>query len=496
MPSSSSSCPTTTTTTVTCFKCAGRGHVQRRIKRPRNPADSTTTTTSPLPLLQQEGEEALVVVSHNDSGGRTAQITRPCHVCTGVGTLASRKKQQAQGTPGVVTPARRPPGFQVRGPLPPSPLAVHPEEGEALCCLTGAWRIFQPVGGHRYSTDDVVTAWVAGQEARQYFFPAAAEEEEGGLRANAEDVASSSSSSSSPSSTWEGEDLRALDLGCGLGSVLLMVCWQLPRLQYQGIEAQAASVERARRSLLVNGCADRATIHHGDLRDVVMMSSSSSSIPMASSFDLVTGTPPYFDAHGAPPPSNPLDPPTTTTSLAAAASTKTKSGKARPRPVTLPTAEDQRPCNFEMRGGVEAYIQAATVALSPQGLSVMCASDLPGVEARVVAAVAAAGLVLVRKVQVEPKAGKPSLFAVYTMCRPLAVEAYTHRRRRMVGTGGGEAKERRTEDTRLLRETLAVREATATTSSTMGNGVETVLHRRTAAYRRLLHDLCMPDNEV
>ena len=55
--------------------------------------------------------------------------------------------------------------------------------------LAGHWRIFQRMGGHRYSTDDVVTAWYAGKLCRDM-----------------------------------GKTPKLhLDMGCGLGSVLMMV---------------------------------------------------------------------------------------------------------------------------------------------------------------------------------------------------------------------------------------------------------------------------------
>jgi hypothetical protein len=58
---------------------------------------------------------------------------------------------------GVVTGTKRPPGWVAPGPQPANLGAVQPAKGEALCYLTGDWRIFQPIGGHRYSTDDLVT---------------------------------------------------------------------------------------------------------------------------------------------------------------------------------------------------------------------------------------------------------------------------------------------------------------------------------------------------
>jgi len=41
-----------------------------------------------------------------------------------------------------------------------------PQPGEDLCYLTGAWRILQRLDGHRWSLDDLVTAWVAAAACR------------------------------------------------------------------------------------------------------------------------------------------------------------------------------------------------------------------------------------------------------------------------------------------------------------------------------------------
>ncbi len=93
-------------------------------------------------------------------------------------------------------------------------------------------------------------------------------------------------------------------------------------------------MERARRSLYVNGCDDRVTIHHGDLRDIITILSEEQS------FDIITGTPPYFDVYGI--------------SKDQLPKTDPKSGihtKKKKLPTPVPAAVDQRPCNFEYRGG-------------------------------------------------------------------------------------------------------------------------------------------------
>ena len=130
------------------------------------------------------------------------------------------------------------------GPRPPG--GVEPEEGETLDYISGHYSIFQYSSGHRFSTDDVLTAWYATQ--------------------------------------WAPRVERAADLGSGIGSVALIVAWRLPGARMVTVEAQADSVRLARKSVRYNGLDDRFTIHHGDLRQFAPQER----------FDLVTGSPPYF----------------------------------------------------------------------------------------------------------------------------------------------------------------------------------------------------------
>src|SRR3990172_8119041 len=125
---------------------------------------------------------------------------------------------------GIIREPRRPPGWQPPGP-PPGCAADRPDlwprPGEDLCYLAGEWRILQRLDGHRWSLDDLVTAWVAADEM------------------GAEPPG------------------QMVDLGCGIGAVLLLLAWRWPALRAVGIEAQAASVELARRSLTWNGAEER-----------------------------------------------------------------------------------------------------------------------------------------------------------------------------------------------------------------------------------------------
>lgn len=233
-------------------------------------------------------------------------------------------------TPGVVRPARRPLGFVAPGPAPRAPEGPLPGPGEDLCFLTGDWRIFQRQRGHRWSLDDLVTAHLALREVRG------------------------------------SEVATALDLGCGIGSVLLMVAWGLPRARCTGVEAQAASAALARRSLAWNGADDRAQVLDGDLRD-------SAVLPEGARFDLVTGTPPYFDVRAG----------------------------------TVSQLPQRERCRFERRGGLEDYCEAAARWLAPEGTFVLCGAA--GQRARLFAAAERLGLHVARLVSVVPRAGKPAL---------------------------------------------------------------------------------------
>lgn len=138
-------------------------------------------------------------------------------------------------------------GWRRPGPVPPG--GVEPEEGETLDYLCGWFRIFQYAKGHRYSTDDVLTAWYGTTHAPRV--------------------------------------TRAADLGSGIGSVALISAWRLPGATFCTIEAQEISIRLARKSVRYNGLEARFTLHHGDLRDESVLANE---VP----FDLVTGSPPYW----------------------------------------------------------------------------------------------------------------------------------------------------------------------------------------------------------
>ncbi len=138
------------------------------------------------------------------------------------------------------------------GPLPAVPLPADllaPEPGVTLDAISGLWRIFQYERGHRYSTDDLLTAWYGTLKC-----PSAA---------------------------------RVLDLGSGIGSVGMMAAWRLQGAQFVTIEAQDISLKLARQSARYNGIEHRYKILEGDLRDEALLA-------QEGLFDLVLGSPPYF----------------------------------------------------------------------------------------------------------------------------------------------------------------------------------------------------------
>jgi tRNA1(Val) A37 N6-methylase TrmN6 len=135
-----------------------------------------------------------------------------------------------------------------------------------------------------------------------------------------------------------------LDLGCGIGSVLLMVADRIPSARAVGVEAQAGSYALAERNVEKNRLGRRVCVQYGDLRDPALldrMLQAEAAFGREAGFDLVTGTPPY----------KPLG----TASL---------------------SPDPQRAhARVELRGGVEAYLAAAARVLAPEGVFVMCAQD-------------------------------------------------------------------------------------------------------------------------
>ncbi len=241
------------------------------------------------------------------------------------------------------------------GPRPspePWPADCLPADDEELSFLTGDFRILQLRRGHRWSLDDLVTAWLAA-----------------------------TSRDGRPTH-------RCLDLGCGIGSVLMSVAWAFREARCVGVEAQDRSFDLVSRSLRLNGLTDRVRVVHGDLRAF----DDAGEAP----FDLVTGTPPYFDVRAG----------------------------------TVSGADQRGPCRFETRGGIEAYCEAAARWLAADGSFVVV--ETAREDRRVMVAAHQAGLGIERVIRVVPKVGKLALISLFVMRRgtvaaPPVVETLTVR---------------------------------------------------------------------
>lgn len=114
--------------------------------------------------------------------------------------------------------------------------------------LSGDFVIYQPDVGQRYSTDDMMTAWMA-------------------IKA----VENNSVS-------------RFLDLGSGLCSVPMIILWKFSEISGVGIELRENRRELGLKSLDVNGLSNKFKLLSGDLRN----------LELNEKFPLITSTPPYY----------------------------------------------------------------------------------------------------------------------------------------------------------------------------------------------------------
>ena len=131
--------------------------------------------------------------------------------------------------------------------MPGAPLQIEPHE--TLDAISGHFRLFQLRDGHRFSTDDILTAWYG--------------------------------------TTWCPTARTALDLGSGIGTVGMICAWRLPGAKFVTVEAQNDSVVLAGKSARYNGLTDRYEIREGDFREAGILGDDEK-------FDLITCSPPYF----------------------------------------------------------------------------------------------------------------------------------------------------------------------------------------------------------
>src|SRR4030095_10019062 len=139
-------------------------------------------------------------------------------------------------------------GWAKPGPI-PSGLDDVLGPDETLDAISGHFRLFQLRAGHRFSTDDILTAWYG--------------------------------------TTWCPTAQTALDLGSGIGTVGMISAWRMPGTKFVSVEVQPESVALARKSARYNALTDRYDIREGDFREPGVLNADER-------FDLITGSPPYF----------------------------------------------------------------------------------------------------------------------------------------------------------------------------------------------------------
>lgn len=150
--------------------------------------------------------------------------------------------------PGIcnVSPAFK--GWTKPGPMPDLGADVSVDSTESVDALSGHFRIWQLKNGHRFSTDDILTAWYG--------------------------------------TTCAPSVATVLDLGSGIGSVAMTAAWRLPHARFVTIEAQEISIALAKKSVAYNGLTSRFDLRLGDFRDTALADDER--------FDLILGSPPYW----------------------------------------------------------------------------------------------------------------------------------------------------------------------------------------------------------
>lgn len=259
-------------------------------------------------------------------------------------------------------------GWAKPGPVPPglgAGVAVEPHE--TLDAISGHFRLFQLRDGHRFSTDDILTAWYG--------------------------------------TTWCPTARTALDLGSGIGTVGMICAWRLPGARFVTVEAQSESVALAQKSARYNGLTERYEIREGDFREtpergqpcphepndfweladkaVRAPAQKPSVLRDDEHFDLITASPPYF-------------PP--------------EAGVKSEHPQKLA-------CRFELRGTVADYCTTASEHLAPGGFCACVFPTEPAQLARIKAGAKAANLIIVRRRPVVFRAGDPPLIALFGLMR-------------------------------------------------------------------------------
>ncbi len=209
--------------------------------------------------------------------------------------------------------------------------------GEAITldALSGSWSILQRKRGHRHSTDDVLTAYYA---------------------------------------LCHGPKTDALlDLGTGIGTVGLLTLFGLgERATLACVEAQEVSYALLLENIAMNGLSERVRPVRGDLR----------STEFDRSFELVTGSPPYWDVSWG----------------------------------IVPSDSQKAHARFELRGTVMDYALAARRWIDEGDRSRFVFCFPTAQRARALRAAHEAGFSAVAYRDVVPREGRPALFSLFA-CR-------------------------------------------------------------------------------
>jgi tRNA1(Val) A37 N6-methylase TrmN6 len=378
----------------------------------------------------------------------------------------------------------------------PSWLPTNP--GEQLCNLVGRWRILQCVASHRWTTDDLVTAYIASITFFTHQTTTLMNNNNTTTNTAAEETFNNNNNDHKRDDTRK-RTVRYLDLGCGNASVLQMVTWYLlsqdsnekyyNKVQAVGVEARNEAVGLARRSLLFNlGQADGwmpssttydtsshnridhdVQVVHGDFRDLIFISlknNNDEDSPTKAEghkqddtpnnlegialqrYDIITGTPPYFRVGF------------TTSSIDNSSvgddGSKHKNDTMKISAIIqqggMPTSQQSAPARCEFRGGIEAYCQTASALIHPQhGIFVVCENWLNN--HRVWAGAKDAGLIIVCVYPVRGSVRKETnLFAVYVMKKKKKKQKHDDK------TIGVEDDEEQQDEAKIIRPPLAVRD--------------------------------------
>jgi len=142
---------------------------------------------------------------------------------------------------------------------------------------------------------------------------------------------------------------RIIDLGAGNGTIALLLSHLHPGASITGVEVQPAMVERAQRSVALNGLQERVAVVPGDLREI-------GALFAPSTFDVVVSNPPFR---------------------------KPSSGRISPH-------QERQIARHELKGALRDFLAAAAYLLRPKGRLALIYSAERAVE--LLAALRGAGL--------------------------------------------------------------------------------------------------------